>query len=65
MKVKNLKMYEGCLIVVDMVNGFVEEMVSGQRVVQVFNHEEENINEFQERNNKYKANFEKVIICSM
>ena len=27
MKVKNLKMYEGCLIVVDMVNGFVEEGV--------------------------------------
>lgn len=27
MKIKNLKMYEGCLIVVDMVNGFVEEGV--------------------------------------
>ena len=27
MKVKNLKMYKGCLIVVDMVNGFVEEGV--------------------------------------
>ena len=24
---KNLKMYEGCLIVVDMVNGFVREGV--------------------------------------
>ncbi len=27
MKVKDLKMYKGCLIVVDMVNGFVEEGV--------------------------------------
>jgi len=25
MKIKNLKMYQGCLIVVDMVNGFVKE----------------------------------------
>lgn len=45
--------YESSKVIAS-VNGFVEEMVSGQRVVQVFNHEEENINEFQERNNKYK-----------
>ncbi len=36
------------------VNGFVEEMIAGQRVVQVFNHENENIEEFDKRNNKYR-----------
>lgn len=36
------------------LNGFVEEMLSGQRVVQVFNHEEENIKIFQEKNDAYK-----------
>ena len=25
MKIKNLKMYKGCLIVVDMVNGFIKD----------------------------------------
>lgn len=29
------------------VNGFVEEMISGQKVVQVFNHEDENLIEFE------------------
>ena len=36
------------------LNGFVEEMLSGQRVVQVFNHEEENINIFKEKNDAFK-----------
>ncbi len=40
------------------LNGFVEETFSGQRVVQVFNHEEENIHEFEEHNKKLKhSNF--------
>lgn len=32
------------------LNGFVEESLSGQKVVMVFNHEEENIAEFQKQN---------------
>ena len=37
------------------LNGFVEEMVEGAKVVKVFNHEEENIREFQRRNEKLRA----------
>ena len=36
------------------VNGFAEEMVSGQKVVQVFNHEEENLKSFKDRNEKLR-----------
>lgn len=43
------------------VNGFIEEMVNGQKVVKVFNHEQENIEKFNELNDKlfdsaYNAN---------
>ena len=43
------------------LNGFIEEMVSGQKVVKVFNHEEENIQRFNELNDQlfdsaYNAN---------
>ncbi len=34
------------------VNGYIEEMLSGQKVVKVFNHEEKCIEEFNERNNR-------------
>ena len=34
------------------VNGFIEEMMNGQKVVKVFCHEEKNIEEFRERNNQ-------------
>lgn len=34
------------------VNGFIEEMMEGQKVVKVFNHEEININDFVEINNQ-------------
>lgn len=41
------------------VNGFVEEMLSGQKVVQVFNHEEANIARFdQENQNLRQAGFQ-------
>ena len=36
------------------VNGFAEEMVSGQKVVQVFNHERENLESFRLRNEKLR-----------
>ena len=32
------------------VNGFIEEMMNGQKVVKVFNHEEKNIEDFRELN---------------
>ena len=37
------------------VNGYVEEMMAGQKVVKVFNHEEQAKREFRERNNKLFA----------
>ena len=38
------------------VNGFIEEMMEGQKVVKVFNHEEENIRKFRELNdNLYRS----------
>ena len=36
------------------VNGFVEEMITGQRVVQVFNHEDENMAEFEKRSDEFR-----------
>lgn len=33
-------------------NGYIEEMLSGQRVIKVFNHEQENIKGFKEHNDK-------------
>ncbi len=41
-------------MVMGRVNGFVEESISGQKVVKVFNHENENINKFHEENIKLK-----------
>lgn len=34
------------------LNGYIEEMVSGQKVVKVFCHEEKNVEDFQEKNDK-------------
>ena len=44
------------------VNGFIQEMLTGQKVVKVFTHEDENIADFKELNNQlydsaYNANF--------
>lgn len=36
------------------LNGFIEEMVDGVKVVKVFNHEQENIKEFNERNEQLR-----------
>lgn len=34
------------------LDGYIEEMVNGQKVVKVFNHEQENIKRFREKNNR-------------
>lgn len=36
------------------VNGYIEEIVDGQKVVKVFNHENEAITEFRKRNEEYR-----------
>lgn len=37
------------------LDGYIEEMVNGQKVVKVFNHEEENLKTFREKNEALKA----------
>ena len=43
---------QGCLGELD---GYIEEMVNGQKVVKVFNHEEENLRMFREKNEALQA----------
>ncbi|MDE7161734.1 MAG: ABC transporter ATP-binding protein/permease [Anaeroplasmataceae bacterium] len=47
---KSKKAYGQQQHVMGKVNGFVEETISGQKVVKVFNHEEANIQSFKEKN---------------
>lgn len=43
-------------IVLGQMNGYIEEMTSGQRVIKVFNHEEQNIADFRKHNEAYFEN---------
>ncbi len=38
------------------VNGYIEEMINGQKVVKVFNHEDETVAEFDRRNEELRSN---------
>ena len=56
------KFYSGQQAALGAVNGYIEETVTGQKVVKVFNHEGECINEFDQLNNdlrqkQFKAQF--------
>ncbi len=42
------------------VNGYIEEMMSGQKVVKVFCHEEESIAQFRKKNEELRASAEKA-----
>ena len=42
------------------VNGYVEEMISGQKVIKVFNHEEEAKRDFEKVNDNYRLNATKA-----
>lgn len=46
------------------INGFVEEMVSGQKVEKVFNHEEKDFEEFCSRNEALRIAATKAFSCS-
>lgn len=46
------------------LNGFIEEMVEGQKVVKVFNHEEKDLEEFEIRNERLKASGTKAFTYS-
>lgn len=38
------------------INGYIEEMISGQKVVKVFGHEQKAISDFEELNQDLKGN---------
>ena len=38
------------------LNGFVEEMVNGQKVIKVFNHEDQSVKDFQKLNDTWRTN---------
>ena len=46
------------------LNGFIEEMVEGVKVVKVFNHEEKNMEEFQRRNEALRLNATEALTYS-
>ena len=59
---KSRKYYSGQQAALGAVNGYIEETVTGQKVVKVFNHEEESVEEFgllndDLRNKQFKAQF--------
>ena len=55
---KSKTYYSKSSYVMGELNGFVEESISGQKVVKVFNHEEENIKTFKDKNiDLKKSNF--------
>lgn len=47
------------------LNGFIEEAMEGQMVMQLFNHEEEAISDFKELNKEYRVNSQKAQITSI
>ncbi len=47
------------------LNGFIEEAMEGQMVMQLFNHEEDAIEEFNELNKEYRKNAQKAQITSI
>ena len=59
---KSRKFYSGQQAALGAVNGYIEETVTGQKVVKVFNHEEDTVEEFgllndDLRDKQFKANF--------
>lgn len=59
---KSRKYYSGQQAALGAVNGYIEETVTGQKVIKVFNHEEDSIEEFSMLNNdlrekQFNANF--------
>ncbi len=51
---RSRKFYQGQQESIGEMNGFIEEMVSGQKVVKVFNHQEENREKFKVLNQNYR-----------
>ncbi|OUP49826.1 ABC transporter ATP-binding protein [Lachnoclostridium sp. An181] len=46
------------------LNGYIEEIIQGQKVIKVFNHEEENLAAFQKKNDRLRAAGTKAVAYS-
>ncbi|MFI3326701.1 MAG: ABC transporter ATP-binding protein [Clostridia bacterium] len=51
---KSMTFYKGQQSSIGQLNGYVEERIDGQKVIKVFNHEEESIEEFRKLNDSYR-----------
>lgn len=57
---RSMKFYKGQQKAIGDLNGYIEERVSGQKVIKVFNHEDETIEEFEEFNEDYTQKYFKA-----
>lgn len=53
---KSMKYYKGQQESIGDLNAYIEERINGQKVIKVFNHEEETIEQFKNYNNAYRDN---------
>ncbi|MFI3171037.1 MAG: ABC transporter ATP-binding protein [Eubacteriales bacterium] len=51
---KSMLFYKGQQASIGKLNGYIEEQVTGQKVIKVFNHEEKTIHQFRELNKSYR-----------
>ncbi|MFI3167611.1 MAG: ABC transporter ATP-binding protein [Bacillota bacterium] len=57
---RSMKFYKGQQKAIGDLNGFIEERVSGQKVIKVFNHEDETVEEFENFNEDYTQKYFKA-----
>lgn len=53
---KSMRYFKGQQQSIGQLNGYIEERIHGQKVIQVFNHEAETIQQFQTFNDEYREN---------
>lgn len=61
---KSMKHFKGQQQSIGKLNGYIEERIHGQKVIKVFNHEEETIAQFQKYNDEYRDDFFKAQFLS-
>ncbi len=60
----SMKFYKDQQKAIGDLNGYIEEHVSGQKVIKVFNHEDETVEAFEEYNNDYSVKYYKAQFLS-
>ncbi len=61
---KSMTHFKGQQESIGKLNGYIEERIHGQKVIKVFNHEEETIAQFRSYNDEYRDNFFKAQFLS-